>query len=153
MVSATCALVSMVGTAEAAPARARGAGPLRDLQLATAQPTDGATAQVVATESGGTTTVTLKVQALAHAAVGLTLGAHVHVGSCVAGSGTAAGLHYNAGGAASPQTEVWLDFKIAGNGTARAETTVPFTIAPGELGRLKTLVHRITGRLAGGATA
>ncbi|MEO6124256.1 MAG: superoxide dismutase family protein [Ilumatobacteraceae bacterium] len=130
-VSAACALLSVAGTADAGAARARGAGPLRDLQPGTAQPTDGATAQVVATESDGTTTVTIKVQALDHAAAGMTLGAHVHVGSCVAGNGTAAGLHYNAGGVASDETEVWLDFTINANGTARAQATVPFTIAAG----------------------
>ena len=121
-------LLSIAGTASAESARARGAGPLQDLQVATSQPTDGATAQVVATESGGMTTVTLKVQALDHAAAGTTLGAHVHAGSCVEGNGAAAGPHYNAGGTASPQTEVWLDFTIAANGTGWAETTVPFVI-------------------------
>jgi len=138
-VSAACALVSMSGTVEAASARARGAGPLRDLQPATTQPTDGATAQVVATESGGTTTVTIKVQALDHMAVGTTLGAHVHVGACVAGSGAVAGPHFNAGGVASPQTEVWLDFTINANGTARAQATVPFVIAAG--GAASVVIH------------
>ena len=126
-----CALVATGGAADAAVARARGAGPLQDLQLSTVQPTDGATAQVVARESGGSTTVTLKVQALDHAAAGKTLGAHVHVGPCVAGNGAIAGPHYNAGGGPSPTTEVWLDFTIDENGTAHAEATVPFTIAAG----------------------
>ena len=129
--SAVCALALFAGTAAAGPARARGEGPLRDLQPATSQPTDGATAQVMATESGGSTTVDLKVQALDHAAVGTTLGAHVHVGPCVAGNGAAAGAHYNAGGGVSDQTEVWLDFTIQANGTALATATVPFVISPG----------------------
>jgi Cu/Zn superoxide dismutase len=118
------------------PSRARGAGQLRDLQLGTEQPTDHATGQVVASESNGTTTVTLKVQGLDHAAAGNTYGAHVHVGSCVEGNGTAAGPHYNSTGGStiSDQTEVWLDFTVAANGTASATTTVPFTIASGGAG-------------------
>jgi Cu/Zn superoxide dismutase len=132
-------LLSIAGTADADSARTRGAGPLQDLQVATSQPTDGATAQVWATESDGTTTVTLKVQALDHAAAGTTLGAHLHVGSCVAGNGAAAGPHYNTGGIPSPQTEVWLDFMIEANGTARAETTVPFVVPQG--GAAALVIH------------
>lgn len=132
-------LLSIAGTADAESARARGAGPLQDLQVATSQPTDGATAQVMATESDGMTTVTLKVQALDHMAAGTTLGAHVHVGSCVAGNGAAAGPHYNAGGTPSPQTEVWLDFTIEANGTARAEATVPFVLPQG--GAASVVIH------------
>jgi Cu/Zn superoxide dismutase len=132
-------LLSIAGTANADSARARGAGLLQDLQVATSQPTDGATAQVVATESDGTTTVTLKVQALDQAAAGMMLGAHIHAGSCVAGNGAAAGPHYNAGGTASPQTEVWLDFTIEANGTARSETTVPFVIPQG--GAAALVIH------------
>ena len=132
-------LLSMTGTANADSARARGAGPLQDLQLATSQPTDGATAQVVATESGGMTIVTLKVQALDQSAAGMQLGAHIHAGSCVAGDGAAAGPHYNTGGTASPLTEVWLDFTIEANGTARSETTVPFVIPQG--GAASLVIH------------
>ena len=135
----TGVLLSIAGTANAESARARGAGELRDLQVATSQPTDGATAQVVATESGGTTTVTLKVQALDHGAAGMMLGAHIHAGSCVAGDGAAAGPHYNAGGTASPLTEVWLDFMIEANGTAQSETTVPFVIPHG--GAAALVIH------------
>ena len=73
---ASATMLVLVGTAWAgSPSRARGAGELRDLQLATVepdnpniQPTDLATAQVVATELDGQTTVTLKVQGLDHAA-------------------------------------------------------------------------------------
>jgi Cu/Zn superoxide dismutase len=132
IVGAGCALVMFASAATAAPARARGAGSLRDLQPLTMEPTDRATAQVVATESGGNTTVTLKVQGLDHADAGTTLGAHVHVGPCIAGDGAAAGPHYNAGGGVSDETEVWLDFTIQANGTARATTTVPFLIESGD---------------------
>ena len=133
------ALLSIAGTADAESARARGAGPLQDLQVTSSQPTDGATAQVVAKQSAGMTTVTLKVQALDHEAAGTTLGAHVHVGSCIAGNGGAALAHYNAGGIPSAQTEVWLDFTIEANGTAWAETTVPFSIPQG--GAASVVIH------------
>ena len=147
-------LASLAGTADAESWRARGAGPLQDLQVATSQPTDGATAQVVATESAGTTRVTLKVQALDHAAAGTTLGAHVHVGPCVAGNGGAALAHYNAGGVPSPQTEVWLDFTIDANGTAWAETTVPFAIPQGGAGAVVIHAeHTSPGPVPGPGTA
>lgn len=126
---ATTALLATGAAAE--PPSGRGAGQLRDLQLATEQATDHATAQVFAYESGGSTTVTMKVQGLAHDAAGNRYGAHIHVGPCVAGQGAAAGPHYNAGGGVSEATEVWLDFTVQANGTADASTTVPFTIAPG----------------------
>lgn len=136
VVSGTLALLTTSATA--VPARARGAGPLRDLQPLTSQPTDGATAQVTARESAGSTTVEIKVQGLDHRAAGTTLGAHVHVGECVAGNGAAAGPHYNASAVVPPVvnalTEVWLDFTIRPNGTARASATVPFTIDAGAAG-------------------
>jgi hypothetical protein len=135
-----------------APSRARGAGQLRDLQPATSQATDHATAQVVAVEDAGSTTVTLKVQGLDHAAAGTTLGAHVHVGSCVEGNGAAAGGHYNSTGGTSisDQTEVWLDFTIADNGSGSASTTVPFTIASGAAGAV--VIHAAeTNPTTGGA--
>jgi hypothetical protein len=118
------------------PSRARGAGELRDLQLTTEQPTDHATAQVVAVESAGSTTVTLKLQGIDHAAAGSTYGAHVHTGSCVEGDGAAAGPHYNttAGTTVSDQTEVWLDFTVDDNGTASSTATVPFVIPAGGAG-------------------
>ena len=133
-VAAAVLLATATAAGAGAPSRARGAGELRDLQLATAQPTDHATAQVVATEAGGSTTVTLKVQGLDHGFAGAELGAHVHVGSCVEGAGAAAGPHYNAGGGISDQTEVWLDFTIEANGTGSATATVPFVIPAGGAG-------------------
>ena len=130
----------MATPVSAAPARARGAGELRDLQTATQQPTDHATAQVVAVESAGSTTVFLKVQGLDHRAAGVVLGAHVHVGSCVAGNGAAAGPHYNSTGTTpSALNEVWLDFVVGANGTARAHATVPFVIPAG--GAAALVIH------------
>jgi len=137
-----------------APTSARGAGELRDLQAATAQPTDHATAQVTATESAGSTTVTLKVQGIDHAAAGTVLGAHVHSGVCVEGNGAAAGPHYNTTGGQdiSDETEVWLDFTVQPNGTGSASATVPFTIPPGDAGSV--VIHALhTNHVTGAAGA
>lgn len=143
-------LLTSPSAGAASPYRARGAGQLRDLLLATSQPTDHATAQVVATESNGNTTVTLKVQALDHDVAGTTYGAHIHVGSCVEGNGSAAGPHYNSTGGStiSDQTEIWLDITVADNGTATATATVPFVIPAGGAGALvihARPTHEITG--------
>ncbi len=51
--AAAALLLTAVPAGADAPTRARGAGQLRDLQPATTEPTDHATAQVVVTESGG----------------------------------------------------------------------------------------------------
>ena len=141
VVTMAAALTLQVATpASAAPTRARGAGELRDLQTATEQPTDHATAQVVVVESDGSTTVLLKVQGLDHSAEGMVLGAHVHVGSCVVGNGAAAGRHYNSTGTTpTAVNEVWLDFVITANGTAMAEATVPFVIPVG--GAASVVIH------------
>ncbi|MEO6125989.1 MAG: superoxide dismutase family protein [Ilumatobacteraceae bacterium] len=141
VVAVAAALTLQLATpASAASTRARGAGQLRDLQVKTDQPTDHATAQVVAVESDGSTTVMLKVQGLDHRAAGMVLGAHVHVGSCVAGDGGAAGPHYKSNGAtATAVNEVWLDFVVGANGTARAEATVPFVIPAG--GAAAVVIH------------
>lgn len=143
-VAAVLLLLATAPAGAAAPTRARGAGQLRDLQPVTAQPTDHATAQVVATESGGTTTVTLKVQGLDHDAVGQVFGAHVHVGPCEEGNGAAAGAHYNSTGdptKASDETEVWLDITVGHDGTARSTATVPFVIPAGEAGSV--VIHAL----------
>lgn len=131
---AAALLIAASAAGATAPTRARGAGELRDLLPATTQPTDHGTAQVTAVENGGQTTVTLKVQGLDHASAGTVLGAHVHVGGCIAGDGAAAGPHYNAGGGISDETEVWLDFTVKANGTGSAVATVPFTVPSGAAG-------------------
>jgi Cu-Zn family superoxide dismutase len=127
--------------AGATPVDVRGGGELQDLQPATAQPTDGASAQVTATVAGGATTVTLKVEGLDHAAAGTVLGAHVHSGTCVAGNGAAAGPHYNSTGGTviSDETEVWLDFEVQANGQGHAEAHVPFVIPHG--GASAVVIH------------
>ncbi len=92
----------------------------------------------------GFTVVRLKVEDLDRAAAGTVLGAHVHVGPCVAGNPSVAGPHYNA---ASPtqvindQTEVWLDFEISRRGKGRAEAVVPFVIPPG--GAMSVVIHAL----------
>ncbi len=103
---------------------------LSDLSGA-ADPTDGAWAVASATVAEGTTVVAINLKGLDPVEAGRVLGAHVHVGSCIAGNGGAAGGHYNAGGGISADTEVWLDFEITGGGTGHAQAVVPFEIDPG----------------------
>ena len=140
--------------------RIRAAGPLQDLRLAPppppapADPTDGATAQVKVEQEDGETEVSLKIQGLGRGSAGLQFGAHVHVGPCVAGNGGAAGRHFNITGGSAPaneETEVWLDFVIGRNGTARAEAEVPFVIPPGGAGSV--VIHINPTDPKGGAGA
>lgn len=121
------------GPAVAQPSVVNAAGPLT-LLSAGAHPADGAYGRLYAVAPGnGTTYVVFIVSGLDPAAAGTTLGAHVHVGPCIAGKGAAAGPHYNTGtgGVPSPENEVWLDFTILPGGVAYAYTVVPFEIAPG----------------------
>jgi Cu/Zn superoxide dismutase len=113
-------------------------GPLTDLRPTMQDPTDGAGALFVAAPRAGGTVAVLVVRGLAPEAAGRTLGAHVHVGPCVEGSGAAAGPHYNteamAGDPApeaSPRTEVWLDITVGPGGTGTAVARVPFRVEPG----------------------
>lgn len=139
-VAATLMAATASSAGATAPTRARGAGELRDLQPSTSQPTDHATAQVAATEEGGSTTVRLNIQGLDHGAAGLVLGAHVHVGPCVAGDGATAGPHYRSNGLpASSSNEVWLDFTVGANGTGEAVAVVPFVIPAG--GAASVVIH------------
>lgn len=117
----------------------RVSGPLVDLQPASSNATDGAWARAQVTEHEAGSTVMLTLSGLGQAAAGATLGAHVHVGPCVAGNGAAAGPHFNIGGAPSPQTEVWLDFTIYGGGVASAVALVPFHIPNG--GAASIVIH------------
>lgn len=119
------------GPAGAATTFVESHGDLTDLVPSAANATDGASADLWALASGGDTTFWLLVSGLSPSSAGTTYGVHVHVGTCVAGNGAAAGPHYNAGGVASPDTEVWLDFTVLPGGYGFASTTVPFEIAPG----------------------
>jgi Cu/Zn superoxide dismutase len=150
--AAIVVMAAGASVAVASPFRARGAGELRDLQPATAQPFDHATAQVVAVEDGDGTTVTLKVQGVDHDAAGTTFGAHVHIGPCEAGNGGAALGHYNHdGGFATPLNEVWLDVAIGSNGTGSTTAEVPFTIDVGDA--YSVVIHAIPTAPGGGAGA
>src|SRR5439155_25204963 len=115
---------------------------LTDLQPATADPTDGASAQVVAigTEGEGTEVV-LVVWDLDESSVGNTYGAHVHTGACVEGSPATAGPHYNSGGPPDAEHEVWLDFTVLPGGVGFAEASVPFVIPEG--GAQSVVIHRL----------
>jgi hypothetical protein len=140
--AAGAATVALASGALALGGDARGAGELRDVQLETGQPFDHATAQVVATAAAGTTTVSLKVQGIDHAAAGTVFGAHVHVGTCAVGNGAAAGPHYKSDGATpSRLNEVWLDFEVRANGTAESVTEVPFVIPEG--GAASVMIHAL----------
>ncbi len=103
-------------------------------------PTDGGWAIASATVGNGQTVVVMNVKDLDRSNAGRTLGAHVHVGPCVAGNGGAALGHYNAGGGISPETEVWLDFEITNGGTGHATAVVPFEIAAGTAHSI--VIHR-----------
>lgn len=114
-------------------------GPLRDLLPEVANPTDGASAALVATGDDASMRHRLVVWNLASSSAGNTFGVHVHVGPCVPGNGDAAGPHFNTGGPPSPTTEVWLDFTVAPGGAASSRTTTPFVIPVGAANSL--VVH------------
>ena len=142
VISGVMSATALASTAVAIGADVRGAGELRDLQTATEQPFDHATAQATAAPNGDGTTVTLKVQGIDHSAAGSTFGAHVHSGSCVIGTGSVAGPHYkHDANVASTNNEVWLDFTVEANGTAHAETDVGFAIPAG--GASAVVIHAL----------
>lgn len=120
--------LGLSGPASADPSAFDARGPLADLAPAAANPTDGASADVIVINDGSSTTVILVLSGLDPAAEGQTFGAHVHTGPCVDGDGAAAGPHFNTGGTPSTSTEVWLDFTVVAGGWAVSQTTVPFTI-------------------------
>jgi len=108
-------------------------GALADLSPGTVDPTDGASGMAVAVSHGGWTRVVMILKDLDAAQAGVVHGAHVHVGPCVAGSGAAAGPHFNATGGSviNESTEVWLDFRVGRSGNAIAWAWVPFVIPAG----------------------
>ncbi len=157
------ASVAVLSLLAAAPAGAHGSpkakavrssGALTDLSVATADATDGARASAFAvTRHGHHTRVVLRLRGLDRASAGTTYGAHVHVGSCVAGDGAAAGPHYNSTGGTTvdPTTEVWLDVTVRANGTARSSATVPFVIPHG--GAKSIVIHAMPTMPNGSAGA
>ena len=146
------AVISMTLPAGADSGVIQASGWLRDLAPATADPTDGAYAQVTsAAIDGHGSNVFLVVTGLDTDWVGTTLGAHVHSGSCVAGQPATAGPHYNTGGPADQDHEVWLDFRIRPGGLGFARASVPFVIPHG--GAHAVVIHAMATQPGGGAGA
>jgi Cu/Zn superoxide dismutase len=144
-------LVTGSGPAGAATSYVHAAGPLADFAPNTANATDGASAELWAVASGGSTAFRVLFTGLNPAAAGTTFGVHIHVGPCIAGNPTAALGHYNTGGTPSTTTEVWLDFTVRAGGYGYATTTVPFTIAPGAAQSL--VIHALPTAPGGAAGA
>ena len=109
-----------------------------DLQPTLDTPLDHATASVRMYSLFGSI-FTLKLKGIDPSAAGMTYGAHLHTGPCVAGQPAAAGPHYNIDAIngvtpveASDETEVWLDFKVDRDGNASSRTYVRFVPKPGD---------------------
>ena len=87
------------------------------------------------TETGKGTLFHLRVKGIDIAHAGQAYGAHLHVGPCVEGTAPRP-VHYNASTTTPPvvsdQTEVWLDFTVADDGTGAGDALVPFVPMPGE---------------------
>lgn len=126
------------------------AGALRDLQLATDEPLDGASARLTMANHEGDSTFVLNVKGIdvtgTDSAAGHTFGAHLHLGPCVSGNGAAALPHYNTdvlAGDTTPSidetTEVWLDFTVTSDGTGHAVAHVPFVPLSGDRA---VVIHR-----------
>ena len=129
-------------------------GPLADLRPQTADPTDGASASVLAIRVAGRTVTILHLHGLDRSATHRTFGAHLHVGPCVPGNGTAAGPHFNIDvhrgvnpPEVSPRTEIWLDFTVTPSGTGHAVSLVPFAVPPGAAASI--VVHELPTDPAG----
>ena len=123
-------------------------GELSDLSTA-ANVTDNASAEVWAIAGSSGTTFLLYVWGISPSAVGMTFGVHVHVGACVEGDGAAAGPHYNSGGVADDETEVWLDFKVLPGGFGFASAHTRFLI---DAGKAQSVVVHLEPTQDGGAT-
>jgi Cu/Zn superoxide dismutase len=108
-------------------------GELTDLLPDSDDVFDGAKATATMIGVDGSTLFRLRIRGIDEKAADGHYGAHLHEGSCVAGKGTAAGPHYNTdklagvvAPVASERTEVWLDFEVSSDGTARSTARVPF---------------------------
>ena len=148
--TATAALILGATPAGAALPFVQSRGGLTDLAPGTANATDGASASLFAIPGGGQTSFVLFVSGLDPASAGTTYGAHIHVGTCVAGNGAAAGPHYNhTGETPTPENEVWLDFTVLPGGYGVAFTSVPFEI---ETGDARSMVIHAEPTQSGGPT-
>lgn len=129
----------------------RASGSLLDLSPGTSDLTDGATARVRARSTDDGTIVTLHLHHLGRGQGRPTLGAHVHAGPCIEGSGAAVGPHWRTSplAPASDLTEVWLDVTLTRGGTARSVADVPFHVPPGSAGSV--VVHQLPTQPDGAA--
>jgi Cu/Zn superoxide dismutase len=150
LATTAAAVTSMTLPAGADTGFVSAGGPLHDLALDSANPTDGASAQFFAVERDGRgTRAYFIVQGLDPAAAGTTLGAHVHTGACSDGQPGLAGPHYNTGGPADPDHEVWLDFRIRPGGVGIGRASVPFVIPAG--GAHSVVIHAMATQPGGNA--
>lgn len=131
-------------------------GPLADLRPQAADPTDGASASVLAVRVAGRTVTILHLRGLDRSVAHRTFGAHVHVGPCVPGNGTAAGPHFNIDvhrGVNPPEvssrTEIWLDVTVTPRGSGDAVSLVPFAVPPGAAASI--VIHELPTDPAGTA--
>ena len=123
----------------------RHSGALTDLDPVVRSALDGASAS--ATMFGVRSTFFyLRVEGINEAAAGQRFGAHLHTGPCRTGLPLEAGGHYNVQlqaniipAAVSPDTEVWLDFRVNSDGEARSTESVPFVPTVGER---SIVIHR-----------
>jgi Cu/Zn superoxide dismutase len=158
---ATALLLSSVTAIPATPGHldvVTANGPLVDLRPQQADPTDGARASVLAVRVAGRTVTILHLRGLDRSAAQRTFGAHVHVGPCVPGDGTAAVPHFNINidvhrgvtpPEVSPRTEIWLDFTVTPRGRGHAVSLVPFAVPSGAARSI--VVHELPTDPAGAA--
>ncbi|HEY6811231.1 MAG TPA: superoxide dismutase family protein [Propionibacteriaceae bacterium] len=122
------------GVAEPRMAWAHYHGELTDLLPGSDDVFDGAKATATMIGVDGSTFFRLRIRGIDEKAAEGHYGAHLHEGACVGGDGTAAGPHYNISPKdalgkptlISEATEVWLDFEVNSDGTARSTARVPF---------------------------
>lgn len=132
-------------------------------------PLDSAKAKITIAERTNKTTFRIRVRDIDPSIAGKTLGAHLHTGPFMEGSGSSAGPHYNqdviVGGKTlpvsgeepgpntaevSPHTEVWFDLVPDEEGVAFDETTVPFRPVDPD-GVMSVVIHELPTDATGAA--
>jgi hypothetical protein len=152
LVATAASVVAMTAPAGADTGVIESEGALQDFAPAAANPTDGAWAQFFAAQVDGSgTRAIFVVYGLDPSFAGTTLGAHVHSGPCVAGQPALAGPHYNTGGPADQDHEIWLDFRIRSTGIGVGRASVPFVIPEG--GAHSVVIHAMATQPGGAAGA
>jgi Cu/Zn superoxide dismutase len=110
-------------------------------------PFDGAKATLKISETTGGSTFTVSIRGIDPSAAAAVdpFGAHVHTGSCVNRDwgGSKAGPHYkhDVNGPVDTTNEVWFDIVPNLDGTAIAETWVPFVVDPGADKERSIVIH------------